>query len=55
MSNENRRIAEVVPFCDGDTNTFSYVVKDPSSMVCAIVDSVLNFDYTSHRAIRPRA
>ncbi|WOX04596.1 MBL fold metallo-hydrolase [Microbulbifer pacificus] len=37
----------VTPFFDEDTNTFSYVVKDPSSASCAIVDSVLNFDYAS--------
>lgn len=38
---------EVTPFFDRDTNTFSYVVKDPSSDSCAIVDSVLDFDYPS--------
>lgn len=38
---------QVTPFFDEDTNTFSYVVKDPSSPSCAIVDSVLNFDYAS--------
>jgi glyoxylase-like metal-dependent hydrolase (beta-lactamase superfamily II) len=38
---------EVTPFYDKETNTFSYVVKDPSSNDCAIIDSVLNFDYAS--------
>lgn len=38
---------DVAPFFDEDTNTFSYVVKDPNSRSCAIVDSVLNFDYPS--------
>ena len=38
---------QVTPFFDEDTNTFSYVVKDPSSPSCAVVDSVLNFDYAS--------
>lgn len=38
---------EVVHFFDEDTNTFSYVVKDPKSNTCAIVDSVLNFDMAS--------
>lgn len=38
---------EVASFFDEVTNTFSYVVKDPSSQSCAIVDSVLNFDYAS--------
>ena len=36
---------EVFPFYDGPTNTFSYIVKDPNSNVCAIIDSVLDFDY----------
>jgi glyoxylase-like metal-dependent hydrolase (beta-lactamase superfamily II) len=38
---------DVTPFYDEDTNTFSYVVKDPASDHCAIVDSVLDFDYPS--------
>lgn len=38
---------EVLAFFDGDTNTFSYVVKDPQSQHCAIIDPVLNFDYAS--------
>jgi len=38
---------DVAAFFDKDTNTFSYVVKDPASSSCAIVDSVLDFDYAS--------
>ena len=38
---------EVTPFFDEPTNTLSYVVKDPGSDACAIVDSVLNLDYPS--------
>lgn len=38
---------EVTMFFDGDSNTFSYVVKDPQSEHCAIVDSVMDFDYAS--------
>jgi glyoxylase-like metal-dependent hydrolase (beta-lactamase superfamily II) len=38
---------EVTPFYDEETGTFSYVVKDPSSADCAIIDSVLNFNYAS--------
>ena len=38
---------DVKAFFDEDTNTFSYVIKDPASNACAIVDSVLNFDYAS--------
>ena len=38
---------EVFPFFEQDTNTFSYIVKDPDSNACAVVDSVLNLDYAS--------
>lgn len=37
----------VTAFFDKDTNTFSYVVQDPSSKSCAIVDSVTDIDYPS--------
>ncbi|MCZ2720743.1 MBL fold metallo-hydrolase [Marinomonas sp. 15G1-11] len=37
----------VAAFFDKDSNTFSYVVKDPHSFSCAIIDSVLDFDYAS--------
>src|ERR1700739_4409833 len=40
---------EVPPFFDADTNTISYVVKDPNSSACAVVDSVLDFDYAAGR------
>jgi len=36
-------------FFDEPTNTFSYVVRDPDSQACAIIDSVLDFDYASGR------
>lgn len=39
----------VQPFFDESTNTFSYVVRDPNSRSCAIMDSVLDFDYASGR------
>lgn len=39
----------VVPFFDAPTNTISYVVKDPTSSACAVIDSVLDFDYASGR------
>ncbi|MDX5434119.1 MAG: MBL fold metallo-hydrolase [Halomonas sp.] len=39
----------VTPFFDEPTNTFSYVVQDPSSSACAILDSVLDFDYAAGR------
>ncbi|MGG7645675.1 MBL fold metallo-hydrolase [Rhodovulum sp. YNF3179] len=38
---------EVTPFFDEATNTVSYVVKDPAGRSCAIIDSVLDFDYAS--------
>lgn len=38
---------EVKAFFDEATNTISYVVKDPASSACAVVDSVLDFDYAS--------
>lgn len=39
----------VTHFFDEPTNTFSYVVKDPDSQACAILDSVLDFDYAAGR------
>jgi glyoxylase-like metal-dependent hydrolase (beta-lactamase superfamily II) len=39
----------VTHFFDAATNTFSYVVKDPDSNACAIIDSVLDFDYAAGR------
>ncbi|MEL6362284.1 MAG: MBL fold metallo-hydrolase, partial [Pseudomonadota bacterium] len=34
---------------DGATNTISYIVKDPASNACAIVDSVMDIDYAAGR------
>ncbi|HEY1413369.1 MAG TPA: MBL fold metallo-hydrolase, partial [Rhodopila sp.] len=42
---------EVTPFFDADTNTISYVVKDPNSSACAVIDSVLDFDYAAGRIV----
>ncbi|WIY23752.1 MBL fold metallo-hydrolase [Parasedimentitalea psychrophila] len=39
----------VTPFFDEKTNTASFAVKDPTSNHCAILDSVLDFDYFSGR------
>ncbi|MCA3442367.1 MAG: MBL fold metallo-hydrolase [Rhodobacter sp.] len=41
--------ADVRAFFDEATNTVSYVVKDPASASCAVIDSVLDFDYASGR------
>lgn len=39
----------VTQFFDEPTNTFSYIVQDPDSSACAIIDSVLDFDYAAGR------
>ncbi|RZF54553.1 MBL fold metallo-hydrolase [Acinetobacter halotolerans] len=38
---------QVKAFFDQDTNTFSYVVNDPQTNCCAVIDSVLNYDAAS--------
>jgi len=38
---------EVLPFFEPDSSTLSYVVIDPTTQTCAIIDPVLNFDYAS--------
>lgn len=45
----NKAKPTVTAFFESVTNTVSYVVKEPDSNNCAIVDSVLNFDYSSGR------
>ncbi|TVQ53707.1 MAG: MBL fold metallo-hydrolase, partial [Rhodobacteraceae bacterium] len=40
---------QVTAFFDEPTNTVSYVVKDPESRACAIVDSVLDYDAAAGR------
>jgi glyoxylase-like metal-dependent hydrolase (beta-lactamase superfamily II) len=40
---------DVTAFFDPATNTVSYVVKDPASTSCAIVDSVMDIDYAAGR------
>jgi glyoxylase-like metal-dependent hydrolase (beta-lactamase superfamily II) len=40
---------EVSAFFDEATNTISYIVKDPNSSSCAIVDSVMDIDYAAGR------
>jgi glyoxylase-like metal-dependent hydrolase (beta-lactamase superfamily II) len=40
---------EVTGFFDKETNTVTFLVKDPASQSVAIVDSVLDFDYASGR------
>ncbi|MDE0303795.1 MAG: MBL fold metallo-hydrolase [Albidovulum sp.] len=38
---------DVQGFFDSGTNTVSYVVNDPETGKCAVIDSVLDFDYAS--------
>lgn len=40
---------DVTAFFDEATNTVSYVVRDPASDACAVIDSVLDFDYSAGR------
>jgi glyoxylase-like metal-dependent hydrolase (beta-lactamase superfamily II) len=39
----------VQPFFDEATNTATYVVCEPEGTACAVIDSVLDFDYASGR------
>jgi glyoxylase-like metal-dependent hydrolase (beta-lactamase superfamily II) len=40
---------EVSGFFDEATNTITYLVKDPNSKACAIIDSVMDIDYAAGR------
>ena len=40
---------EVKALFDEATNTVSYVVREPGAKHCAIIDSVLDFDFKSAR------
>jgi len=40
---------EIKAFFDERTNTISYVVKDPDSNSCAVIDSVMDIDYAAGR------
>ncbi|MEH6645973.1 MBL fold metallo-hydrolase [Sulfitobacter sp.] len=40
---------DVTAFFDEASNTISYVVKDPKSHSCAIIDSVMDIDYAAGR------
>lgn len=40
---------DVEAFFDEPTNTISYIVKDPASTSCAIIDSVMDLDYAAGR------
>jgi glyoxylase-like metal-dependent hydrolase (beta-lactamase superfamily II) len=40
---------DVAAFFDEATNTISYIVKDPASTSCAVIDSVMDIDYAAGR------
>jgi glyoxylase-like metal-dependent hydrolase (beta-lactamase superfamily II) len=40
---------QVHPFFDEATNTLTYLVQEPEGRACAVIDSVLDFDYASGR------
>ena len=40
---------DITSFFDEATNTISYIVCDPNGSACAIIDSVLDFDFASGR------
>ena len=46
---------DVQAFFDPATNTISYIVKDPTSDACAIVDSVMDIDYAAGRITHDQA
>ncbi|MEP3278868.1 MAG: MBL fold metallo-hydrolase [Stappiaceae bacterium] len=46
---------EVRGFFDEASNTISYIVKDPSSTACAIIDSVMDIDYAAGRITHKHA
>ncbi|RXV61254.1 MBL fold metallo-hydrolase, partial [Roseovarius sp. A46] len=46
---------QIEAFFDAATNTISYIVKDPVSNACAIVDSVMDIDYAAGRITHEHA
>ncbi len=40
---------DVKAFFDEPSNTISYVVRDPDSNICAVIDAVMGFDYAAGR------
>ncbi len=41
--------ADIHAFFDEATNTITYLARDPGGRACAVIDSVLDFDYASGR------
>jgi len=46
---------EVEAFFDAETNTISYVVRDPGSSACAVIDPVMEIDMPSGRITHAQA
>ena len=46
---------DVAGFFDPATNTISYVVHDPASAACAVIDSVMDIDYAAGRITHDHA
>tara|TARA_R110001583_G_scaffold26533_12_gene95555 strand:+ start:158 stop:1024 length:867 start_codon:yes stop_codon:yes gene_type:complete len=42
--------AKIIDFFDQASNTFTYIVVDPTGKSCAVIDSVLNYDAAAGRA-----
>ncbi len=40
---------EVIGFFEPQTNTISYILRDPNSESCAVIDSVMDIDYAAGR------
>jgi glyoxylase-like metal-dependent hydrolase (beta-lactamase superfamily II) len=49
MTPDMQVVPEVTGFFDEDSHTISYVVKDPGSTACAVIDSVMDIDYAAGR------
>ena len=46
---------DVTAFFDDATNTITYVVSDPKTRNCAVIDSVLDYDAASGRTVTTAA
>ena len=40
---------EVAGYFDEDSNTITYLVADPATKACAVIDSVMDLDYAAGR------
>ncbi len=49
LNSDRDCVPEVVAFFDDDSNTISYIVRDPASRSCAVVDAVMEINYAAGR------